>query len=105
MLKPTAGLRPLRVAAALAATVFLLVIPAVGEAVPPGNSQCNAKYVQSDADDTCQNESVTAQGWNCHVSAECRKGNGTWHNTSITASPNDTTRLNNCDGVLTIGSC
>ena len=105
MLKPDLGRLPLRFGLALAVVLPLLGLPAVSEAIPPTDSKCNNKYVQSDADDTCQNESVTAQGWNCRVVAECRRGDGSYNNTEITASPDDTTRLNNCDGVLTIGSC
>ena len=64
---------PFRFGVATVCGLFLLGVPAVSEAVPPGNTACTAKYVQSDADDTCRNETVTAQGWNCQVVAECKE--------------------------------
>ena len=96
---------PLPFAIALAAALLLLGTPTVSEAVPPGNTACTAKYVQSDADDTCRNETVTAQGWNCQVVAECKNSARDWVSSQITVNYNDVSNLNNCNGVLTNGSC
>ena len=94
-----------RIGAALAAALFLLGVPAVSEAIPPGPSQCMNKFSLSDASDSCQSMQVTVVGYNCQFSGECRDTEGDWQNTGITVSPEDATGLNNCNGVLTDGNC
>ena len=95
-----------RIGIALAATLFLLGIPAVSEALPPGPSECMSKYtIWSGADDTCRNENVTVVGYQCQFTAECRNSEGDWVNTQISVTPEEATQLNNCNGVLTLGSC
>ena len=105
MPNPARGAFPLRTVIALAAALLLLGVATASQAFPPGPSQCMNKYVQSDADDTCQNEDVTIDGNNCSFTAECRDSEGDWRNTSITVSPEEATQLNNCNGTLTLGSC
>lgn len=69
----------LRIGVALAAASLLFSLPAVSEeastsvASPAGptDAQCENRWGQSTADDTCQNESVRADDWMCRVEADC----------------------------------
>ena len=104
---------------------MLFALPAVSQATSssavssaaPTASQCETEWGKSEADDGCQNESVTVDGVMCRVEAECpmevtqfpsndtSSPEGTYSSTSIQATLDEVASLYNCGSVLTVGSC
>ena len=124
MLHSERGSFPLRIGVALAAALLLFSFPAASSdtaiAPPaPTDAQCSQKWGDSEADDSCQNESISVDGVQCRVQADCLMTitehnptetnstslGGTYSSTEILATLDDVARLYNCGGVLTIGSC
>ena len=96
--------RPLRIAVALAACLFLLGAATESRAGPT-DAQCSTQWGYSGADDTCSNEQITAQGYNCRIAASCTTSNGASRSDSITVGLNQVSFIMNCDGFLTLGQC
>ena len=116
---------PFGIGVALVAVLLAFSFPAVSQdstssavAAPVvTDAQCSEKWGDSKANDTCQNESVTADGGLCRVEAEClaqltsaQNNNNepiqnTYYSTSISATLDQVANLYNCGGLLTIGSC
>ncbi len=125
------GAFPLRIGIALAAALLLFALPAAGSedsdsgAVgvvieePPTAAQCESQWASSAADETCQNESISAEDGMCRVEAEClwpvmtsSQEENCWLCDVYYAVDNDflgsldeVARLSNCEGTLTVGSC
>ena len=113
--------------------LLLFSVPAVSEedsssdadATGLTDADCQGEWADSVADDTCQNESVTAEGEMCRVVAACKtpalvlvpppvniqtndnKNSGTdrYNNNNSLVNLDDVADLVNCGGVLTVGSC
>ena len=119
------GAFPFGIAAAHAAALLLFSFPAVSQdstssvvAWPvPTDAQCSEKWGDSEADDSCQNESISVEDGLCRVEAECLvpltsasiDDSGTLQ---ITYDPtearvllDEVARLYNCGGLLTVGNC
>ena len=88
---------------ALAAALLLgAAAPAWADAT---QAQCNAKWGESSADDSCSNEQITPTGDNCRITASCTTTYGGNVSDSITVHLDQVSGLRNCDGDLTLGHC
>ena len=105
---------PLRIDVALVAALLLFCLSAAANeeeaAVAVTAGECHDRWSQSEADDTCQNESVTAEGSMCRVQADCQlSANSTSLDThaatAILATPDQVACLYNFNGSLLVGSC
>ena len=96
--------RPLRSAIALA-----LVLPLLGVASPvladATQAQCDAEWAESAADAQCSDETITPSGGDCTIHARCKTRVGSEEKASITVDLESVSDLNNCNGVLTNGTC
>ena len=120
------GAFPFGIGAALAAALLLFCLPAAASEEDSSSAvsapvvtdgECEDRWTESEADDSCKNESVTADGGLCRVEADCvafltsissddsSSSDVTYYHTEIQATPDEVARLYNCGGVLTIGSC
>ena len=96
---------PLRIGLALAAVLLLLGIPALSWA------SCASEWVNSAANDTCENESFTQSGSisniQCKITATCRVSNSPVQDRidTITVAESDVADLHNCSGYLQVGAC
>ena len=105
------------IAVALAAFLLLSSLPVVagGEesssnAAAPTDAECRDRWAESEADETCRNESVTADGAVCRIEAECElSANSTSLEThadaEIQAAPDEVPCLYNFNGALFVGNC
>ena len=93
----------LRTGIALAACLLLLGIATGSWAAT--NSQCANKWSQSSADDTCSDETISAQGDDCSINASCTTSAGHNVRDSITVHLNQVSGIRNCNGSLTISHC
>ena len=130
MLNPDRGAFPLRIGAALVAALLLFCLPAAAseeessssQAVPAvTDAQCESKWNESEASDTCSESSIEAEASMCRVQADCQvapvlatvdpgdhdkgKKSSAHQFNNILASLGDVADLHNCSGVLTVGSC
>ena len=116
----------LRIGIALVAALLLFARPAASEDNPassaagenaPTGAECESQWASSAADDTCRNESVTAEDGMCRVEAECLATltvslgddssplGDVYYSTELLVSLDQVARLSNCGGVLEVGSC
>ena len=102
-------LRPLRFAVPLAAVLLLLGVAAQSRA-DTTEAQCSAEWALSAADNECSDEEIEVQDdGDCQITASCQyKSKDGGHGllqTTITVGLDSVSDLNNCGGLLTIGSC
>ena len=127
MLNLARGAFPLGIGAALVVVLLAFSFPAVSQdstsSDAPTDAQCSDNWADSAADDTCRNESVTAEGGMCRVEAECKvaallvsapvnvptddnkTNQDNFFSNSMLATLDEVANLHNCNGVLTVGSC
>ncbi len=113
---------PFRMGVALAAALMLSALPTAAsdnnatDAIettsdePPTVAECEHQYASSAADDTCRNETITAEDGMCRIQAEClapvTAGSGeTYYDNDFLGGLYEVVRLSNCGGTLTAGSC
>ena len=119
----------------LVAVLLAFSFPAVSQdstssdadATGPTAAQCSEKWGESEADDTCRNESISVDGGLCSISAQCKvpglvtvlgsvpgniqtddgktEGTDSYFSTSIQTALDNVADLRNCNGELTVGSC
>ena len=127
--------RSLRFAGALVAALLLFCLPAAAsgegsssdaEETAPTAAQCSAMWGESEADNTCRNESISVEGGLCSISAQCKlpafvlsaapvanietndgktEGTDQFFSTSIQTALANVDDLHNCNGELTVGDC
>ena len=127
MTDPERGTFPLRMGAAFVAALLLFAFPAAGQnaspdastaaEAPPTGAECEQQWASSAADDTCRNESITAEDGMCRIEAEClapltaaSEGENSpvgdvYYSNEFVGSLYEVVRLSNCGGTLTVGSC
>ncbi len=73
---------------------------------------CEKEWEDSDADDTCRDETVTVSDFQCKVEAECNYVTAVggrvydrWIDNTVYEDLDDVDDLKNCDGHLEVGGC
>ena len=95
---------PLHIAIVAVATLLLLGIATESRAAT--DAQCSTEWSESDADDTCSGEQISALSGNrCWIRAQCSHANGAVNPDSIKLPLSLVDNLKNCGGWLTLGSC
>ena len=119
----------LHIAAAFVVALLLSGLPAAAneeesssdaDATGLTDAECQGGWAESEADDTCRNENVTAEGSMCRIQAVCKPASvlvvltpddgekqkkPAGYPNDITVSLDDVDDLRNCNGVLTVGNC